>query len=283
AETSVGVTDSSVEGAVLATQAGAGPGGRSAGSPLPPPPCGFSWDHFDGVDLDGMLVLRADVTMTGHIVWRPARSGVRYPRSNIGEGAGRSYEVACVRDDDPRYYRVSRVVFVPARTPAELAQEAFDKGMLPVPVLDVSFSPLEGVDQLVGLETWVWIDRAGWDGDGANSGDRSIDLNALFVTLTLTVEPRRVEWRMGDGGTVACEGPDLAWSPDTDPAAFEQCGYTYLRSSVGETDLSFDGEAVVEWEAFWSANESAPTSLGSVTQTTPFSLRVAEAQALNTN
>ncbi|MGH9185729.1 MAG: hypothetical protein ACRD0U_07955 [Acidimicrobiales bacterium] len=224
------------------------------------------------MDLDGTLIVHPRVTMFGHIVWRPAKSD--YAESTISAGPGRDYEVACVRDDDPRYNRVTRVVFVPARTPAEIVEEAFNRGMLPVPALAVSMSPPLGVDQLVGLETWLWFDEAVWQSE-------SVDIPALFVTLTLTIEPTRVVWHMGDEGTAPCEGPGSAWSEAAEAAGSLHCGYIYQRSSATQSDLTFDGHAEVEWEASWSTNGGPGTSLGPVYQTTPFQVRVAEAQAIN--
>ncbi|MGH9185105.1 MAG: hypothetical protein ACRD0U_04710, partial [Acidimicrobiales bacterium] len=95
---------------------------------------------------------------------------------SVVAGTGRWYEVACVADD-PRYSRVLRTVFVPARDPAEIALEAFNSGLLELPRLAVAASPPLGADQLVGLETWVWVPATEWD------QTVSRDLPALFTVL----------------------------------------------------------------------------------------------------
>ncbi|MGH9186033.1 MAG: hypothetical protein ACRD0U_09500, partial [Acidimicrobiales bacterium] len=236
--------------------------------------CSFVAMYDGGRDLDGVQYLTNFATMTGEVVWRPRRSD--YPTSNIGEGPGRLYEVACVRTDDPRYYRVRRTVFVAALTPQQLAEAAFNQGLLPLPVLTVDMSPPLGADQLVALETWVWFPEAEWQ-------EVALDVPALFTVLTIGATPVRAEWNMGDGGWVACPGRGVDYSPEAASVGAAHCGYTYQRSSAREADLSFDGHVDVFWEAWFEVDGGPRVSLGEAPpQTTPFEVRVAEAQAINT-
>ncbi|MGH9186074.1 MAG: hypothetical protein ACRD0U_09715, partial [Acidimicrobiales bacterium] len=140
----------------------------------------------------------------------------------------------------------------------------------------VAASPPLGADQLVGLETWVWVPATEWD------QTVSRDLPALFTVLTIGATPQRVTWHMGDGGVAVCEGRGLEWSPAVEAAGAAHCGYTYERSSAGQADLAFDAEADVEWEAWYQLDGGARVPLGRVSQATPFGVRVAEAQAINT-
>ncbi|MGH9186890.1 MAG: hypothetical protein ACRD0U_13905, partial [Acidimicrobiales bacterium] len=171
ADVAVGVDEASVQGAVWATQLGRGPG--SSGGSYRPPGCSYVYTHPDGMNLDGLLLANPTQTFTGVVVWRPRHSGSAV---SVVAGTGRWYEVACVADD-ARYSRVLRTVFVPARDAAEIALEAFNSGLLELPILAVAASPPLGADQLVGLETWVWVPATEWD------QTVSRDLPALFTVL----------------------------------------------------------------------------------------------------
>ena len=103
-------------------------------------------------------------------------------------------------------------VFVPLRGPGsapgelapptagDLAQEAAEDTPLPVPT--VGMAPAPPIPQLVGLESFLWIDAAQWVPQSASA-------SAGGVTSTVTATPKRVVWEMGNGDSVACDGPGV--------------------------------------------------------------------------
>jgi hypothetical protein len=102
------------------------------------------------------------------------------------------------------------------------------------------------------------------------------------VTATVTATPNRVVWDMGDGHSVTCTGPGAPY--DSGRPADEQdtdCSYTYERTSAGQPGDRFHGTATVYWTIAFTSNVGAGGALGEVSQSSNFTLRVAQAQALN--
>lgn len=121
--------------------------------------------------------------------------------------------------------------------PAVLAQEARESVRLPVP--QPHTSPPEDGFQLVGLETWFWLDAAGWRPVTARA-----ELPGIWAEVTAT--PTRATWSPGDGrASVACDGPG-ARHPGTSGAATD-CGHTYL--DVGTYTIAVEVTFAVAWEA----------------------------------
>lgn len=157
--------------------------------------------------------------------------------------------------------------------PAVLAAEA--KKELPLPRPAVATSPEAGGDQLVGVPTWLWIE-GGW-------APASATASLPGVSVTVTAVPESVTWDMGDGSKVVCRGPGTPY--DDARKNDEQktdCSHTYRRSSAGQPGDRYPVAATLSWRVSWSASGvPGGGSLGAVTRTTRFGLRVAEAQALN--
>jgi hypothetical protein len=121
--------------------------------------------------------------------------------------------------------------------PAVLAQEARESVRLPVP--QPHTSPPEDGFQLVGLETWFWLDAADWRPVTARA-----ELPGIWAEVTAT--PTRATWSPGDGrASVACDGPG-ARHPGTSGAATD-CGHTYL--DVGSYTIAVEVTFAVTWEA----------------------------------
>lgn len=159
--------------------------------------------------------------------------------------------------------------------PAQLAAEAFEQ--LPLQLPAVATSPDPGQDQLVRVPTWLWVEN-GW-------APLSASASVPGVTVTVTAVPRSVAWSMGDGGAVTCDGPGTPYDR-SHPAASQStdCSYTYLRPSSGRPGERYPAEATMTWSVSWSASGVAGGGdLGTVSRTTAFALRVAEAQALQTS
>lgn len=153
---------------------------------------------------------------------------------------------------------------------ALLAQFALADLTLPSP--SIGMSP-DG-DQVVQLASWMWVDRAQWA-----PHDRTA--NAGPVSATVTAAPVRVEWDMGNGNVVTCNGPGRVYAPRFagQPDATD-CKYTYRHSSAGQAGESYDVTATVVWRASWTGSDGDGGALGELTSQTTESVRVAEVQAL---
>ena len=166
----------------------------------------------------------------------------------------------------------AEAVFVAELDPAELAAEAAK--YLPLPAPAIAMNP--GGDQVVNLESWLWVDAASW-------APQSSTVSVPGVSVTATATPVRVVWEMGDGGRVVCAGPGVAYDAGR-PAASQStdCSYTYRRSSAHQPGLRYPVTATVEWQASWTASGVVGGGdLGVIRRSSSTAVRVIEIQAVN--
>jgi len=195
---------------------------------------------------------------------------------HIGDNKGAFYDFATCANGNLNGLRWIGAGNPPPPTPADLAQMAWDN--LKVPAPEVHTSPPAGQDAVVNLPTWLWVGQGG--------AVPPASANAGPVTVTVTVNPAKVVWDMGDGTTVTCTGLGTPYLPGvSDPkAASPDCGHTYARSSAATPDQRFRITATVTWTASYSVT-GAPGggALPDLTASSVAELRVAEFQALNTS
>jgi hypothetical protein len=170
------------------------------------------------------------------------------------------------------------ILWAPARRPAVapgvLATQA--RRFLPLPTPQLHTSPPPGRDQLVGLPTWLWVDRASFQA-------RSATASVPGISATVTAVPVAVTWTMGDGARVVCRGPGTPYDPARSEAAQRpSCAHTYRRSSTGQPGGRFAVTAAATWQLTWAARgQPGGGTLPPLTRTSQATLRVAEVQALN--
>lgn len=146
-----------------------------------------------------------------------------------------------------------------------LAETARDRLVLPVP--EIAASPSER--QLVHLPTWLVVSESSWRTVSAS-------VSAGSVTVTATAAPSRVEWHLGNGAVVVCEGPGTAWRPGMDPRAESpDCGYTYTRSAP-----QVEVAATVYWTVTWSSTTGSGGSFTDLATTSQVVWEVAEARSV---
>ncbi|TQN32671.1 hypothetical protein FHX37_2648 [Haloactinospora alba] len=127
--------------------------------------------------------------------------------------------------------------------PAAAADTARDSLRLPTPGL--ASSPAADQNLLVQVPVWLWLDEESWR---PYSAEAEVDGGAVSVTA----EPTRALWDMGDGETVKCDG-GVAYVPAKhDPEqSSPECGHTYTRSSINETRGTYALEVEVVWQVSW--------------------------------
>ena len=160
----------------------------------------------------------------------------------------------------------------PVVDPQVLAAQARNTLALPTP--DIRLNPAPPQDQLVHLATWMWL---------ANWAPASSQAAVPGVTVTVTAQPDRVIWDMGNGDQVVCAGPGTPYDANkAEEAQHSDCTYTYRRSSAGRPNESYVITATVEWSAAWSvAGAPGGGSLPGLRRSSSVSVRVAEIQAIN--
>lgn len=156
--------------------------------------------------------------------------------------------------------------------PTQLRDEAVDTLTLPLPTIAMNPSG----DQVVHLDTWLWIDDAIWQ-------THSKSVSAGGVTATVAATPQRVTWDLGNGDTLVCDGPGVPYDPSipSDEQATD-CSYAYTQTSAGQPGDAFQVTATVEWTVAWTVTGAAGGgSLPALFTSSPVAVRVAEMQALN--
>lgn len=213
-------------------------------------------DKAGGVDLRG----RSPAPLTQkqpaeQIVELPTDNGCRAP---MGEGG----------DGGPCEFDAHRPTPPPPQT---IARSILDRTDLPLP--GIRTSPPPNKDQLVNLETWMWVEN--WSRQSA-----SATVAGLSVTVVAT--PRSVVWRMGTGEPVRCRA-GTPWNPALrEEEQSSDCTFTYGESSANQPDLMYKASATMTWAVTWTASNGESGSLGLASTTTPFRMRVAEGQAVVT-
>jgi hypothetical protein len=163
----------------------------------------------------------------------------------------------------------------PVVTPVVLAQQAARYLPLPAPIIRTN--PPADLDQLVNLETWLWVDPASW-------GRRTATAAVPGLAVTVIATPTTVTWRPGDGTVRVCRGPGTAYDPARSPGSQQpSCAHTYRRSSLGRPAGRYRMTATITWAIRWTASGaiSASGSLPPLERSAQTSLRVVEAEALN--
>ncbi len=174
-----------------------------------------------------------------------ASAGNRTPPPHYGSTCGANGTAACAVPACPNVELIDEGPCgspgVPV-DPSELAREALASLDLPAPV--IGMAPPPG-DLVVRLAAWLWVE--GW-------GSLSATASVPGVAATATARPYRVVWEMGDGATVACEGPGVPWREgvrEEDQSTY--CSYAYPRSSAGQPSDQYVVRAWFEFTASWVA------------------------------
>ena len=160
----------------------------------------------------------------------------------------------------------------PAVTPQELLQVAM--GELKVPTLRPGTAPPLGRDGLVGLPEWFWIPRGEWH-------PVTVTVRAGPVWAEAIATPEQLTFFPGGGlAGASCAGPGAPYSAR---AAAGSCWYTYAQSSAQQPGHAYQASVTVTWRVTWVGSGSTGGVVDPALQVGyPFSLRVAEAQALVT-
>lgn len=153
--------------------------------------------------------------------------------------------------------------------PVVLARRARADLALPVPAVRTWPPP---ASQVVNIPTWLHVDNF-------VAGTRSA--TAGIVTATVTAQPVRAEWVMGDGSTVTCSTGGAVYDPAKGEGTTD-CSHSFVHTSANRPGGTFAGSASITWHLTWTSNVGAGGDLGTVTMTTAVGWRVEQIQALIT-
>jgi hypothetical protein len=143
---------------------------------------------------------------------------------------------------------------------------------LRVPLPQVVTAPPRGRDGRVGLPQWFWLDPA-----HARPITRRAQAGPVWVEFTAA--PALMTITPGPGlPSVTCRGAGVAY-PEPSASA---CTHTYARSSAAQPGGVYTVTVTVAWGGTWRGSGGVGGALTPVSVSAQFTLRVGEAQALNT-
>jgi hypothetical protein len=157
--------------------------------------------------------------------------------------------------------------------PAILAQQAESKLGLAGP--NIQLSPPEGSEQVVGLPTWMWttVSNATWTRHSATAA-------VAGESVTATATAASIEWSMGDGSTVTCDGPGTPYSSTYGAhASSPTCGYTYTTPSSTAAHGTFPVTGTTTWRVTWAGG--GQNGALTIRRSTTVRVVVDEAEAVN--
>ena len=191
--------------------------------------------------------------------------------------AGHEYMFACDVDDGADGATRVEVRYV-RYDPGDIfsgvggTERALDEARrrLPVPDPDPHLNP--ATEQLVGLPTWLWLERP-WERISAvaSIGD---------AWAAVAAYPVLAHWTFADGTDIYC---DEGIPYDVTRPAREQhsgCTHTFQHSSIAEPDAIEWVRVTMIWKVEWYSADAGGQPMGTVQRSTDVPVRVVEAQAL---
>jgi hypothetical protein len=182
----------------------------------------------------------------------------------------------CLREQDDRGGRfLIRYIWLPGTPdsvvvdPVTVAHQAVSTMQLGPPLIRTA--PATGQIGLVNMPVWLWVTKT------ANTWGpivRTATVPGLSVTATARV--KAIDWSMGDGTTVRCDGPGTPYTKSMGTKASPDCGHRYAKTSSKLPHCKYPVTAVARWEIAWVSTLGDRGQI-SVTQTAATQLRIGEA------
>ncbi|MFG1905243.1 hypothetical protein [Kribbella sp. NPDC048928] len=184
---------------------------------------------------------------------------------------------ACVREQgyDLGRHLVTEWVWLPGKPdlvlpdPVTLAYQAIAEMQLAPPL--VKTAPAAGQIGLVNMPVWLWVTKS------ENTWGpivRSASVPGLSVTATAKV--KAINWSMGDGQTVRCEGPGTPYSKAMGVKSSPTCGHRYSKTSHKLPNCKYPVTAVAQWDITWTSTLGDNGQI-SMTQQAATQLRIGQA------
>jgi hypothetical protein len=108
---------------------------------------------------------------------------------------------------------------------------------------------------IVNVPIWMWVTDPGPTTTGPQT--KTAALGGVSITATGTVD--RIEWSMGAGDTVTCQGAGTAFTREMaagkslkDMPSSPTCGYKYTKASRCEKSGAYNVTATAYWTVHWT-------------------------------
>jgi hypothetical protein len=163
-------------------------------------------------------------------------------------------------------------------TPTTVAQRAASSIVLPSPGIRTN----PAVSTFVNIPTWLWVDSSIWH-------PRTARASLAGISATATASPVSIDFAMGDGSHLVCDGPGTAYDT-SEPSGSQStsCSHIYTSSSAGQPSpdgkpngAAFVIKATITWSVSWKGDGFAGGgALPSLTTSATTSLRVEQIESL---
>lgn len=217
----------------------------------------------------------------GHWRWRITRltNESWHDVENTDPQSGTYYRRECWAPAAGEFGELDEVVLFANITPQNLAQLAMDDFFLGLPPPEARFNP--SGPTLVGFDTWLWLERI-----PENSVEDPVESEVISVPgieVQAFAWSSAVHWDMGDGSVVDCPDAGVPYVAGGPPDQTTTCSYPYQRSSAGQPEGGYQGAVSIVWTGRYTVNGDLADGEIPIHRSTPFTLAVEEAQALNTD
>jgi hypothetical protein len=116
-----------------------------------------------------------------------------------------------------------------------------------------------------------------WLSGGGDAHPPAVWDQVFNLRVRLEARVKRVDFLMGDGNVVTCDGPGLPWTPAVKPGdRSPACGYQYAKPSLPEGNYTVT--ARTHWNVNWTINSQ--TGVIPMIQASSVELPVGELQVL---
>ncbi|WP_257042316.1 ATP/GTP-binding protein [Streptomyces sp. TLI_55] len=156
--------------------------------------------------------------------------------------------------------------------PEQLARKAVDRMLLTGP--DIA-SPRAGGTYVVGMPMWMWVNES-----PTTYGPNSASASLAGVTVTATAKVTKIDWAMGDGSTVTCQGAGTAYAASYGKQESPTCGHTYARTSASQSDGKYAVNAIATWTVDWQVNGGGEAGQFTEVRQTNVAVAVGEVQVV---
>jgi hypothetical protein len=153
--------------------------------------------------------------------------------------------------------------------PLTLAYQAIALMNLQKP--QVQSAPGVGQVGLVNMPVWLWVEKSE---NTFGPITKWAEVPGLRVTATGVV--KAINWKMGDGNTVRCEGAGTPYSKAKGISDSPDCGHRYRKTSREQPKCQYPVSATAEWSITWQST-LGDTGQIDMTQQAATQLRIGEA------
>lgn len=156
--------------------------------------------------------------------------------------------------------------------PGQLAERAVEQMALEGPAIR---TPLDG-DEIgtVGIPLWLWTEQ------GATTwGPTTATASVPGLSVTATARAKWIEWDLGDGSTMRCDGPGTPYIPGQ--VESPTCDHVYNASSAGQPGDVYTVTGTTTWEVTWSGG--GMSGVLQVARSSSATVPIGELQVLATN